>query len=205
MFGLFAIIGLLLSLWEGLIHGTYQKQILAIRQIEALGGRAVAAPQIPPRAPWIVRATGRTYHLRVGQVYLHGPRVRDDHLRLLLPTMGHWGYAGLGHLSLQETGVTDAGLGEIAHFTDLKTVYLDGASITDAGIASLTTLHLSRLGLSNCDISDEAIPYLSEMVSLRRLDIESTRVTCSGVEMLRERLPDTVVLWSPIRTGTMPR
>ena len=70
------------------------------------------------------------------------------------------------------------------------------AIITDEGLIHLANLPaLRQLGLSKSLITDNAVPYLSVLTSLRSLDVRDTQITPSGLNLLKEALPNCRI-WS---------
>ena len=68
-------------------------------------------------------------------------------------------------LSLGNTSITDAGVASLTSLTKLETLVLIGTSITDAGVAELASLtKLKTLWLSNTSITD-----VSPLLSLTKL------------------------------------
>jgi Leucine-rich repeat (LRR) protein len=78
----------------------------------------------------------------------------------------------LGSLTLNWTGISDSGLKRIAGLGELRYLMLDSDRIGDAGIASLKALpKLDTLQLRVALLSDEALRHVSQIKSLRRLDL----------------------------------
>lgn len=69
-------------------------------------------------------------------------------------------------LSIQNSGITDADLGELSRLDNLKMLELSGSNFTDASLTHIATLK-----------------------NLEQLDISKTRITVSGLKQLREALP----------------
>jgi Leucine-rich repeat (LRR) protein len=68
-------------------------------------------------------------------------------------------------------------------------VYLPEFGVTDDLVAELSELRsLRNLDLSGNPITDVAIPHLLRLRGLRHLDISGTRITDEGVELLRREL-----------------
>ena len=57
------------------------------------------------------------------------------------------------------------------------------------GLANLT-----RVSLSETQISDAGLMYLNRLTNLESLDLRSTRVTDSGVAKLKQTLPNCSVI-----------
>ena len=93
-------------------------------------------------------------------------------------------------LDLGGTGVTDAGLKELAGFKSLQTLNLRGTQVTDAGLKELAGLKsLQSLDLGFNRVTDAGLKELAGLKSLQELYLYGTRVTDKGVAELRKALP----------------
>jgi uncharacterized protein YjbI with pentapeptide repeats len=122
---------------------------------------------------------------------LSGTKVSDAGLRHLsmLPAVMH--------LCLANTDITDEGIKTLGSMR-LRTLDLSGTKITDAGLAHLGNAYgvagqLHSLNLSNTAIMDHSVESLRKLSRLERLDLRQTKVTDSGIQAIREALPDCVV------------
>ena len=70
--------------------------------------------------------------------------------------------------------MTDDGLAQLAKFSRLQTLILDGTQVTDAGLT-----------------------HLRELTTLWRLDVKGTQVTYAGAAELRSILPNLTIEHSP--------
>jgi hypothetical protein len=103
--------------------------------------------------------------------------------------------ARLRTLDLDETGVSNDGLSHLAALRSLRGLFLAGTKITDEGLAALGGLNkLQELGLRGTGITDAGLAYLSGLADLRVLDLRGTRVTGSNVAALK-RLPRLQRIW----------
>ncbi len=94
-------------------------------------------------------------------------------------------------IDLSRTQITDAELGGLALFENLRSLNLNRTSISDKGLAYLNELkNLEYLNLHGTDISDNGLNFLSELPSLRRLYIWNTNTTKRGVDFLNKKRPD---------------
>jgi hypothetical protein len=85
--------------------------------------------------------------------------------------------------------VDDATLEKVGALSQLRSLYLVGSNITDAGLAHLKGLEkLETLDLSNsAQVSDAGLEHLKEIRSLRKLIIRGCgQITVPGREALRE-------------------
>ncbi len=88
-------------------------------------------------------------------------------------------------LTLTDTKITDAGLGELANAKNLG--YLDikrSHQITNRGLLALEHTHLEKLVLENDPVDDAGMAYLARMDSLKSVNLSGTKVTIKGVEDL---------------------
>jgi hypothetical protein len=118
----------------------------------------------------------------------------------------------LQSLSLAHTLVTDEGLREVAKIATLRDLYLysgerysnvrvtfgepipehrmQGPNITDAGVRLLAELPaLETLNLQGSSISNESLPYLNQITTLRRLYLDRTNILHKGVAALKKANP----------------
>lgn len=87
--------------------------------------------------------------------------------------------------------VTDAILPLLDRLSELTELYLEGAKLTDAGLAAARwPPHLQTLGLSGTSITDAGLVHLQKVTSLRLLQVFDTRVTSAGVSELKKALPN---------------
>ena len=75
---------------------------------------------------------------------------------------------------------------------ELRRLSLDDTGVTDAGLSSLKSLpKLEDLGLSHCKgITDAGLLILAEFESLKELSMFSTGATEEGLRKLRLALPE---------------
>lgn len=79
----------------------------------------------------------------------------------------------------------DRELSKLPALPELKTLMLNGASITDTGLESLTKFkQLRELGLEGCRITDEGLKFLAELSELRHLNLNETQVAGTGLAHL---------------------
>jgi hypothetical protein len=118
----------------------------------------------------------------------------------------------LWEVRLASTRITDQGLLHIRNCKLLSKLTIDGCSITDNGLASLKSLReldlsdsritdagLSKLGatpqlvklvLDGTEVSGEGLGNLKVLQQLREVSLIGTNVTETGVQQLREILPN---------------
>lgn len=103
--------------------------------------------------------------------------------------------SGLGYLKgsiklhslyLASTAVTDAGLVVLRELTNLRLLILAGTKISDPGLENVEgLLKLETLGLSRTAITDKSLAYVGKLVNLRSLYLASTRITDTGLESIK--------------------
>ena len=97
----------------------------------------------------------------------------DKDLLLLLPFVD-----SLSVLDVQQTEITDIGLGTIAKLTALQSLNLSGTKITGGGLARLAALDkLRHLNLRECHLTPEDLSMLSGLPSLRTIELPSSAIT----------------------------
>jgi len=121
-------------------------------------------------------------------------------------------------LDLEETSVTEIGVGQLVTLGQLSDLNLSGIPMSPEAIRKLnrfpllTTLELSGwelsadhyqaileldgildLDLSRTNIDDEGLLRLLKLRDLRSLDVEGTEVTSSGIDRFYRRRPDVIL------------
>jgi mono/diheme cytochrome c family protein len=113
----------------------------------------------------------------------------DEHLPLLAPLAGH-----ITWLDLAGTGVTDAGLAQVAAMGKLTSLHLERTGITDAGLAHLAGLkHLEYLNLYGTKVTGAGLEQLKGLTELRRIYLWQTEVTREQAEQLAAALPSATI------------
>jgi len=84
---------------------------------------------------------------------------------------------------LNGTSVTDQGLIALCELPSLTNVVLKNTSVTDNGIGQLKALNLESVTLPE-QISNSTIKVISNVSSLKRLDLSRTNITSDGLEPL---------------------
>jgi hypothetical protein len=73
-------------------------------------------------------------------------------------------------------------------------VDFSGTGLDDAALKrladSLSSLHVTDLSLAGTSVSDDGLDALSNLTSLKRIDVSQTRVTRAGTRGLGRALPD---------------
>jgi hypothetical protein len=143
--------------------------------------RAPAEPwtELAPTPAEVTLEPGHEYRLTIA--YSTSDRVLDN-----LRTLER--HAGLQHLDLSFTQLTDAGLARLKGFVLLRQLDLEGCEqLTDAGLAHLAGLTaLQQLTLEGCaKIGDAGLAHLVGLTALQQLNLRwCTRVTDAGLAHL---------------------
>lgn len=97
---------------------------------------------------------------------------------------------------LWSVSLTEEGLNSIATLGALRHLRLNGTGVTSRGLEKLKGLsRLERLDLQDCRrVTDDALPSLDAMKSLRLVDVTGSGMTEAGVAALRRARPDLRVL-----------
>lgn len=93
----------------------------------------------------------------------------------------------LRKLTLSKSAATNSTAAKLAECKELRTLYLGGARLGDAGLLALKKLtKLEVLDVSNnAAISDAGMAHLAEMPKLEQLYLGGTAITDKGLEALR--------------------
>ncbi|MSV28659.1 MAG: hypothetical protein EXQ52_07935 [Bryobacterales bacterium] len=121
----------------------------------------------------------------------------------MLPTLTHLDLSGARPAPPDMPGRAGAGSGmpeeslrSIAELKDLRVLKLGHQNITPAGLRILASLEkVEALGLEGCQrVDDSAVAVLTGWRSLKRLDLQDTKVTAQGLATLVKARPDLAVL-----------
>jgi uncharacterized membrane protein len=139
------------------------------------------------RSGFLVRQVSQSDPRLVVSVYSPGAWVIAQHMTLLETAADK-----IVELNLQDAGLDDDELSNLAHFTQLTRLRLSRNQVTDRTVAAFANMpHLERLNLySNPGITDASVEALAAIESLRRVDVWRTSITESGIARLRELRPD---------------
>jgi len=130
----------------------------------------------------------------------------------------------LERLDVLSGNITDAGLKHLQEMTALKKLSLKGSKVSDAslkyiqGLVQLEMLSLERtqvagpglqylkglpklryLNLRGTLVSDASLDFLSELTQLQTLRLDGSKVSETGVQKIREALPDCRISHSTTR------
>lgn len=99
---------------------------------------------------------------------------------------------------LWSISITESGLDTVSTLVELRHLRLNGTAISSRGLEKLKALgKLERLDLQACSrITDDAVPVLSAMRSLRLVDVTDTQMTDAGLAALRHDRPELTVMAS---------
>ena len=96
----------------------------------------------------------------------------------------------LKSLRLYSAKITDAGLVNLSHLTELQELYLVQAAITNSGLENLKGLtQLRSLWLYGTNVSDAGLVNLRGLSQLKYLSLVFTKVSDNGIEELQKALP----------------
>ncbi len=116
------------------------------------------------------------------------PKSSDVHLLQVLQS----GYFGnLESLSLAFTNVTSASAELISKLKGLKYLNLWATQFNDAGLVVISEnlLNLQVLNLCETPVTDKGLTSLTYIKSMRRLNLNSTRLSAQTFESLKKELP----------------
>lgn len=127
-----------------------------------------------------------------GYINLTGQSISDRHLRNVPEQSPD--LSVVQELYLGKTQVTDAGLGELRKFPNLKVLYLHNTRVSDKGLEILQRLSkLERLNLRGCvRVTNSGLVHLKEL-PLTWLDIQATKVTNEGLVHLSPNLTSLTI------------
>ena len=94
------------------------------------------------------------------------------------------GLDGLQTLYLQNAGVTDRDLEQVASCSRITDLRLSGPGITDEGVRGVVSnlSKLKSLGLEDTQVTDEGLKSLVHLKALERLNLTGTSITDRGLE-----------------------
>ena len=138
---------------------------------------------------WLVDVIGVDFFDQVFDVNLSGSSRSAD---TTLAEVGR--LSQLQRLWLNDASVTDAGLVHLKGLTNLSTLGLGGAQVSDAGLAHLKGLiKLSRLGLNGTQVTDAGLAHLKGLTKLSVLMLDGTQVTDAGISELKRAIPGLTI------------
>ena len=119
---------------------------------------------------------------------IHGNTRLTDHVLADLSRL-----TKLERLNLDGAKVTDGGLAHLKELTALRSLGIGGyeSQITDAGLVHLKGLaKLRRLNLWRAEITDAGLEHLRGLTNLKVIMLIGTKVTDAGVTDLQKALPN---------------
>ncbi|WP_254509938.1 leucine-rich repeat domain-containing protein [Anatilimnocola floriformis] len=109
-------------------------------------------------------------------------------------TEGGLANAPVVSISLKGKKVTDAAVGHLVHFPELKELDLAESKITDAGLKSLKDCrHLQKLDVTKTPLSGQGFEQLSDLPELTHLMVTINDMTDAGMQAIC-RLPNLTTL-----------
>jgi hypothetical protein len=148
----------------GLLIAAEERQRVAVRKVDALGGSVGLVDNFPGLPHFIMDSVPTSYFSVADGVELGCTSTTDDDLSGLRVL------TQLKRLALNYTPVTDAGLVHLQGLAQLQDLDLSGTQVTDAGLLRLS-------GLKN----------------LQLLTLADTRITDAGVKSFQELLPNVQI------------
>lgn len=107
-------------------------------------------------------------------------------------------FPNLESLSLNGNQITDTGLEHLKDLTGLINLSLYGTQVTDAGLKHLSGLtNLSELSLDETQVTEEGLDTLKGLPSLKTLHLDGTRITAAGRARLRKLMPNCTIMPDP--------
>lgn len=98
-------------------------------------------------------------------------------------------------LDLKSVSLTPDELTLLCSMPGLTTVNLDNCGLRDEDLKSFTeSPGFERLYLNDNKLTDRCVPILSGMTGLKILSVQDNSITASGLQQLREALPDCQIL-----------
>jgi hypothetical protein len=147
-------------------------------EFDPQGGRLLDAS--PPGPPALRKLLGPEFFDRIVSVNLNGARLSGGDLR----TIGK--LRGVVFAQFNSTNFTDAGLAELRHWKELKSLGLGESAITGDGLRHLAGMHeLNCLILEGSEVGDAGIAHLRSLRTVTTLSLGETRVTSRGVQYLQ--------------------
>lgn len=135
---------------------------------------------------WIQGA--RSQRSAVAAIGAHGGVVDERQgaaPRWLAGALGEDYFTTVSKVTFASDGDPSAAMPALAGLTELRSLDLSGARVSDEDLAPLAELtSLEALFLRNTPIGDDGLKHLAALEELRRLDLSGTRVTDSGMRVI---------------------
>jgi hypothetical protein len=112
-------------------------------------------------------------------IHCHSPQFADEHAKHLRE------FPDLMELHLGSTGITDAGLAELAGLKQLRELSISGTKVTGPGLRHLGGLkHLRSLDMARTRLASEHLALLSSLEQLEVLRLSGAGVDDSGLKAI---------------------
>ncbi len=109
-------------------------------------------------------------------------------------------------LSANHTRITDAGIAKISHLPNLETLHVSENRLTNAAAAPISKLKkLTDLTLCDTLFSDQGIKKISGLRHIRKLQLNRTLVADAGVKVVVDNFPDLEELHARSNKGITAR
>jgi Leucine Rich repeat len=165
----------------------YRDQAASLAKVSELGGLSSSvAARGPAWQRWLVETmVGPKQFVQVDRVDLRRCKVRAADL----PSLG--GLRFLRTLYLDRAEVTDAGVVVVARMAELQELSLTYTPLTDDGLAAVATLpKLRSLHMTGVPITDDSVESLARATTLEAIYLRWTRITSHGASKLAALLPN---------------
>jgi Leucine-rich repeat (LRR) protein len=126
---------------------------------------------------------------QIEELLINHGRFKKTGVPLLAPLVN------LRRLEAVRTSIDATAAATLARFTKLEQLNLDYTSFNDEGLKSIAALPLKELRLDSANITDASVDVLSNMKSLRLLNLYHTLVSEEGHARLVKALPQTKIIW----------
>lgn len=92
------------------------------------------------------------------------------------------------HLDVSTSRITDATFGRLSQLPALEVLWATGTAVSDRGVEHLCSCpHLNFVDLCDTSLSDECVDFLVRLPANCRVNVDSTRITPTGLDRLREK------------------
>jgi Leucine Rich repeat len=236
---LWLVILLLFAIAAAWIVVRGSRQAAIVRRIREAGGRVEYYGQFDnygnwishaqPRGPtWLRKKIGNDFFDEPFSVHIkhaNSDRPVPEAARNVVPQIAR--LSRLKSLSIDGVRLTEADLAAISKMSELRDLDLGQGTLDDFELEPLRGLAVESLGLPRTRVSDKGLLAISQMRSLRYLDLTRTRVTDEGVlsladlpnlrllrlnrskvtlegaKRLKARLPQCEIVWESLELGNV--
>lgn len=163
--------------------------------VEAADPKAIEA--LKSRGVVVLPIAQNSNYLSVN--FVSASKIADKDLQMLLPLKKQ-----LVALKLSETPITDAGMGLMAGFANLRKLHLDHTNITDKGLAFLSMLgSLQYLNLVGTGVSLQGLKALQGLKELKSIYLYQTGIKSTEWPALKKMFPGVAIDTGGYRLPTL--